>query len=131
MKVELIRTQGMGLEAEVVLNGQKLVVMDSFSPPLAPLNPGNLTDPHFSANEFSDQSWEEMFSGNPDRDKRLKHIDGWKYVGYGVIVSVNPTILDLGIIQLEAGPNTHDQRCIGEYIMVIIDRLDLYADVER
>ena len=131
MEVELIHTQGMGLEAEVVLNGQKLVVMDSFSPPLAPMSPGNLKNPMFSANEFSDQSWEDMFSGNPDRDKRLEHIDGWKYIGYGEIVSVNPTILDLGGIQLEAGPNTHDKRCIGEYIKVIIDRLDLYADVER
>jgi hypothetical protein len=131
MEVELIHTQGMGLKAEVVLNGQKLVVMDSFSPPLAPMAPGNLKSPQFSANEFSDQSWEDMFSGNPDCAKRLEHIDGWKYIGYGEIVSLNPTILDLGGIQLEAGPNTHDQRCIGEYIMVIIDRLDLYADVER
>ena len=131
MEVELIHTHGMGLAAEVVLNGQKLVVMDSFSSPLAPMSPGNLKNPQFSANEFSHQSWEDMFSGNPDRDKRLEHIDGWKYIGYGEIVSVNPTILDLGDIQLETGPNTHDQRCIGEYIMIIIDRLDLHADVKR
>ena len=71
-----------------------------------------------------------MFSGNPDHDKRLVHIDGWKYEGYGEIVSVDPTVIDFGIIQLEAGPNTHDQRCIGEYVMVIIDRLVLCAEIE-
>lgn len=128
MKVELIRTEGVGLEAEILVNGQKLFVMDEFSPSDIPASPCELSNPQFGAIGFTNQSWEDMFSGNPDHDKRLKHIEGWKYEGYGEIVSVDPTIVDFGTLRLEAGPITHDQRCIGEHIMVIIDRLDLSAD---
>jgi hypothetical protein len=38
------------------------------------------------------------------------------------------TVVDFGIAQLEAGPSTHDDRCIGEYIRVRIDQLEISAD---
>ncbi len=57
-----------------------------------------------------------------------KDTQGWKYEGYGEVVGVNPTVVDFGILTLSAGPPTHDKRCIGEFVRVLIDRLDLYGE---
>lgn len=127
MNVELLRTDGTGLEAEVVVNGEKLTVMDAFSPPLAPIGPGQLRNAEFCANVFTEQTWEDIFSGNPGNLKMLKHVHGWTYEGYGQITAINPTVIDFGVLTLETGPPTHDERCIGEFVRLVIDRLDLCA----
>ncbi len=131
MTVELLPTQGLALEAEITVDGVPLTVMDAFSSPLTPLAPGPIEKPQFLANEFSAQTWEETFSGNPDCEKGLKRIRSWTYWGYGRIVGINPTVVDFGIMQLEAGPRTHDERCVGAFIRVLIDRLDLVAEMPR
>lgn len=123
-----MRTEGYGLEADITLDGVPLTVMDAFSPPLAPLPPGPIEHARFSANEFSAQTWEEIFSGNPHGERSLKRIRGWSYWGYGLIIAVNPMVVDFGILQLEAGPRTHDERCVGASVRVLIDRLDLTVE---
>ena len=125
MNAELIHTEGCGLEAEVVFADTKLTVMDAFSAPEKMHDPGPLEDIEFCANEFSDLSWEEIFQGNPTKEKKLVLLSGWSYLGYGEIVSINPTSVDFGIFTLEAGPRTNDARCIGEFVKLHIDRLDL------
>ena len=127
--VNLVRTEGWGLEAEVILEGQKLTVMDTFSPASQPAPPGQLENVQFVANEFTPQTWEEIFSGNPHRLKTLKQARGWRYEGYGEVIGVNPMRIDFGILTLQAGPHTHDERCVGEFVRLWIDRLDLYADL--
>ena len=122
VNVELIHTEGYGLEAEVVFGDTKLTVMDAFSVPDKMHAPGLLEDVGFCANEFSGPSWEEIFQGNPTKEKKLERLSGWSYFGYGEIVSINPTSVDFGIFTLEAGPRTNDARCIGEFVKVHIDR---------
>ena len=36
-------------------------------------------------------------------------------------------IVDFGLLQLEVGPRTRDQRCVGEFVKIKIDRLSLSA----
>ena len=122
VNVELIHTEGYGLEAEVVFGDTKLTIMDAFSVPDKMHAPGLLEDVGFCANEFSGPSWEEIFQGNPTKEKKLERLSGWSYFGYGEIVSINPTSVDFGIFTLEAGPRTNDARCIGEFVKVHIDR---------
>lgn len=50
---------------------------------------------------------------------------GWTYLGYGQVIQVSPMIVDFGMVQLEVGPHTRDQRCVGEFVKIKIDRLSL------
>ena len=131
MDAVLIRSQGFALEAEIEVSGQRLCVMDSFSQPESPRSPGPLRGCRLTALERDGWSWEEAFSGNRNKEKRLEALDGWSYVGYGQIVAISPTIVDVGVARLEVGPVTHDERCIGEYVQVQIDRLEMTTETDE
>ena len=125
MNALLIQTEGFALAAEVEINGHRLIVMDQFSPPGGKRGAGVLQDVRLSADEFAPLTWEAVFSGNPNAEKRLTHVTGWTYLGYGQVVQVDPMIVDFGFLQLEVGPRTHDRRCVGEFVKIKIDRLSL------
>jgi hypothetical protein len=125
MEVNLIKTEGYALEAQVEYAGTVLHVMDEFSPPGERSAPGSIRQAEFSYETFEALTWEETFSGNPRCRKELEHIAGWSYLGYGQIVSVDPVRIDFGILEMEDPLSTHDERCIGEFVCVKIDRLQL------
>lgn len=83
------------------------------------------SSPEFDILQFEDQSWEAMFNGNPEQKKELLRTGDWSYDGYGQIISVSPVVADFGDFTFEIGDFTTDERCVGEFIRVIIDRLDL------
>ena len=83
------------------------------------------SSPEFSVLLLTEQSWESMFNGNPERRKELIPTGHWSYNGYGEIISVRPVVVDFGDFEFEIGDFTSDQRCVGEFIHVIIDRLDM------
>lgn len=122
-EIGLIKTDGYGLLAEVIIGGQVLGVMDDFSmiQPELILN----SEPEFSHLSLEGYTWEQMFSGNPDKKKMLVRTGDWSYEAYGQIISIKPVVADFGIIVLELGDFTNDERCIGEWIVEKIDRLDL------
>lgn len=66
-----------------------------------------------------------MFSGNPKHEKKLVRIGDWSYEAYGQITSINPVVADFGLLSLELGELTNDPRCLGEWIVEKIDRLEL------
>lgn len=91
MDALLIRTEGYALEAEIEVGGCRLCVMDGFSHYERPAPPGVLKRAQFSVLEVKQLSWEEVFSGNPSREKRLERLSGWSYSGYGEVVAISPS----------------------------------------
>ena len=77
---------------------------------------GAFVDVLFSHLAAEPDSWEEIFSGNRGKEKKLVRTDNWSYEGYGEIVSIDPIRADFGGILLELGEWSHDERIIGEFI---------------
>ncbi len=135
MSVKIINTEGYGLLAEVEVNGRRLHVMDDFSSLPGELCqrrgifPGKLMhncQPEFDFLESEEPwTWEDMFLGNPKREKRLVRTGDWAYDAYGTVISIKPVVVDFGAIQLEIGDFTQDPRCVGEWVLVKIARLDM------
>lgn len=123
MNVKVLKTDGLGLEALIEINGIKLTVMDSFSH--FPQEYTSNGTPEFSYIVDENLTWEETFKGNKNKEKKLEQLKGWSYHGYGQILSLNPTIVDFGILKLDIGYLTNDDRVIGESVKVKIGRLDL------
>ena len=123
MEVEVLKTDGYGLLAEVRVGDQILGVMDDFS--MIPAEYMRKTEPEFSYLGLEEYSWEQRFSGNPHHDKKLVRTGDWSYDAYGQIVSIKPVVADFGLVTLEIGDFTNDERCIGEWIVEWIDRLEL------
>jgi hypothetical protein len=125
VKLEILTTDGYGLEARVRVDGTMLVVMDDFTC----LPPESIDSEcpefgHLTTHEGS-LSWEAMFSGNPNQEQKLQQLQGWTYDGFGVIKSIKPVVVDFGILQLAFDDITCDERCVGEWVKMRIDRLDL------
>lgn len=127
-RAQFISTEGPFLEAQIEIDGQRYSVMDEFSVDerCVPA-PGAEIDFEFSAYLDEDDSWESIFSGNPDNKIGLEQISGWKYRAYGKIVSINPVVVDCGHLQVEGVINTNDPKVIGESVAFTISRLGGYA----
>ena len=122
MEIEILKTDGYGLLAEVRFGAQVLGVMDDFSM----IQPESIdySEPEFFHLSI-EYSWGKMFSGNPAKKKMLVRTGDWSYEAYGQIVSIKTVVADFGLFFLELGNFTNDERCIGEWIVEHIDRLDL------
>lgn len=70
-------------------------------------------------------TWEDRFSKNYEKEKKLIAISKWSYEGYGEIISINPLKADFGDIILDLGEWSHDENIIGEFIYWKISRLDI------
>jgi hypothetical protein len=126
MKVTLIKTDGPWLEAEIAIGTECFIVMDVFSPDDRPARPaGSEFYLELSAGLINEEeSWEFIFASNPEQKKCLEHLDGWRYRAYGEIISINPVVVNCGLIQVEDVVHTGDSRVIGEFVSFTIDRLD-------
>lgn len=132
MHVTLIETEGPWLAARLACGEEQLCVMDAFSlvDRFAP-RCGEQFEVELSALLTEDEPWEAMFTGNPDKAKRLEPLGGWSYRAYGQIVSINPVVVDCGILSVPDVLDTNDPRVVGEFIAFRISRLDatlLHAD---
>ncbi|MES2467809.1 MAG: hypothetical protein V4675_10950 [Verrucomicrobiota bacterium] len=126
MRVSLISTEGPWLEASISTPFGILSVMDEFTidDRSAP-GIGEEFDVELSASLLDDdESWESMFSGNPERRKTLEHIDGWSYQAFGEVVSIGPVVVDCGMIQIPEVFHSNDARIVGEFVSFTITRLD-------
>jgi len=120
---QLLSTEGYGLAARFRLKGKEYGAMDDFT--AFPPDGVDWSSPEFSILRLREQAWDSMFRGNPERRKELIPTGQWSYYGYGEIVSVRPVVVDFGDFTFDIGDITSDQRCVGEFIHVIIDCLDL------
>src|SRR5881394_57259 len=118
MRAKILRTAGYCLEALAEIDSESYLVMDEVTSDDA--HPASVSGKTFDV-EFTylmdgNETWEEMFSGNPARRKGLERIEGWKYRAYGEIVSVDPVFVDCGVAKLERPFSTHDERVLGEFV---------------
>ena len=125
---KLISTEGSYLEAIIEHQGQRLCVMDEFSVCEASA-PKVGADIEFEFSPFIDEneSWESIFSGNPEGRVGLEQLSGWRYRAFGKVISVNPVVVDCGLFQTEDVVYSTDPRLIGEHVTFIITRLGGYA----
>ena len=65
-----------------------------------------------------------MFSGNPEAKKELEHQSGWCYRAYGIITSIKPVMVDVGLLEIESPMNSNDEKLVGESVAFTIERLD-------
>ncbi len=122
--VKFLSTDGPYLEARVEVSGVVLHIFDEFSVDENAIpKPGTEFSFSFSTWLDEDESWEDIFSGNPEKKLTLQHLSGWSYRAFGVIVSINPVIADCGLIDVEGVIQTNDPRVIGEFVAFSITRL--------
>ena len=127
MKVVLKRTEGYGLTADIEVDGQPVAVVDRVSAPDCALEPGPIAHPHFEVVALEFRSWERAFEDNAAREKKLHHQWGWRYLGFGELVSIEPdaVAVDLGVLTLRLRFDGADPAWLGEYVAVPIERIVL------
>jgi hypothetical protein len=132
MRAKLIRTEGPWLEANIQTEFGVFTVMDCIScDEQAVPSSSEEFEAELAATVLAEQDWDTIFNGNPDRQKRLQQLSGWRYLGYGIVESVRPTVIDCGALKLDGPIQTNDDRVIGSYVCVIIDRLELFRRNDR
>jgi hypothetical protein len=133
VEVRLETTEGFAGQAEVWVDGTLLVVMDQYSRPYAPATPGVLDDATFTYLTDEGFTWSAAAAGNKAKRLILDPVKGWRYVGYGRVVQIMPVVIDFGLLAMEDANWTNDEKLIGRFVRVSIDRLTLTRaeDAER
>lgn len=75
----------------------------------------------------STYSFEDIFSKNTNRDKKLVHIKDYNYIAYGEVVDIenNDLIVDCGDVFIPLLDISSDRRCIGEFVAFDIENLEM------
>ncbi|MBN1782382.1 hypothetical protein JW948_14705 [bacterium] len=128
MKAKIIKTEGYALGMKLEIEDSIYHVMDVVSSPGSKAQEGETVDIELDVFIANQLYWDDMFSGNLEKMKKLEHIDGWSYYAYGQIKQINPVIVDCGIIQIKNVIHTNDIRCINEFVKLKITRLDAFLD---
>jgi len=125
MDVRMEHTDGLGRKAEVWVGGHLLKVCDGVSEAEKRCPPGAMDDVRFSYVTEAGFTWEEAIRGNPSRRRGLEPLRGWAYAGFGQIVQVMPVVIDFGLMRMEDANWSSDERLVGRYVRVPIDRLEI------
>lgn len=120
-----ISSKGANLEATIEVAGQRICVEDEFNG--SSLREGDSVEVELFPRVSDPGTWEEMFSSNPEKQRRLICLGGWRYLSLGQIVSVNPVLCDCGIVQIEGPFHTHDEMCVGEFVGLKMVHLNAWA----
>lgn len=123
-----VSTEGPYLEAKIEIDGVCYSIMDEFSVDERNIQRvGAEFEFEFAPCLGHDESWENIFAGNPQHKVGLEHVSGWSYRAFGKIVSINPVVVDCGILRVEDVISTHNPKVIGEFVAFTISRLGGYA----
>lgn len=131
METRLENTAGLGRRAEVWVDEQLLVVCDGISVRGQRRPPGLLGDVRFTYVSEEGFRWEDACLGNPGRKKSLAPVREWSYIGYGQVVSIMPVVIDFGVLKMEDANWTNDNRLVGRFVQVKIDRLEISPEIVR
>ncbi len=122
MKVTLVRTEGPGREAILNIKGQDYCVRDGFS--WTAERPPREIDVSLSTELDDSWSWEDMFAANSAQKIGLEPLEGYSYLAFGRIISIDPTRIDCGLLVEERAIYTHDIKVIGSFVGFKIKVLD-------
>jgi hypothetical protein len=125
VEVRMEHTQGLGKLAEIYVGEQSLLVCDGLSSPDKRCSPGLLENVRFTYVTEEGFAWPAAIVGNTARRQRLDHIRDWSYTGFGQVVSVMPVVIDFGLLKMQDANWTGDEKLIGRYVRVAIDRLEV------
>ena len=125
MEVRLESTAGLARQAEVWVNDTLFVVMDEYSRAGERPLPGLLTDAKFVYMTEEAFTWDQAAFGNRAARKFIEPIRTWRYVGFGQILQVMPVLIDFGLLTMEDPNWSTDERLVGRFVRVAIDRLSL------
>jgi hypothetical protein len=125
MEIALLKTEGRGLVAEISVDGHPLRVADALSSPTQPAAPGPVTGARLDLVVNDALSWERAPAPNLRREKKLVQQWGWRYLGYGQVISTQPVRVDLGIVTLTLDLAVGRSVSAGEFIAIAIDRITL------
>jgi hypothetical protein len=125
MKARLVSTRGPGREAVLEIAGARYAVRDGFSwsAEHAPAI-DEVFEVELTTTLDEDESWDEKFSSNPQREIGLQATGGWSYLAKGRISSIDPVCVDCGILVESHAIHSHDPSVIGEYVALRIVCLD-------
>lgn len=110
MKAILISTKGSWLEAIIEIEGNQYCVIDELTHDVNTMPElGESFEIEFTNMLDDNEEWESIFQSNPEKKQCLEQVEGWKYRAYGKVISIDPVVVDCGILQEEDVINTHDQ----------------------
>jgi hypothetical protein len=69
--------------------------------------------------------WESAAAGNRSQRMLLEPVRGWRYAGFGQVLQVMPVVIDFGLLRMEDANWTNDEKLVGRFVRVSIDRLSL------
>jgi len=118
-------TEGFGKAAEVWVDGHLLKVCDYLSTREARVAPGELEGVKFAYTSIDHVPWDQALRGNPSRKRQLEAVRKWSYTGYGKVISIMPVTIDFGLMTMEDANWSHDDKLIGKFVKVQIDRLEI------
>ena len=120
----MISTEGPWLEAVIEVDGHRFTIMDEFSLDAETCpKAGEQIELEFSTLLLEDEPWKAIFAANPSRRVGLDHLGGWRYRAFGRVISIEPVVVDCGLLRIEDVVHTHDSRVIGEYVAFTVSRL--------
>jgi len=125
VNVVLLRTEGYGRAAEIEVDGSRLTVVDGISSAEAPAPSGPVENSKFDVVFVAPESWRHAVAANPDDERKLEPQWGWRYLGFGRVVALDPVRLDLGALELELALPPDEDRRIGDTVAIAIDRIRL------
>lgn len=125
---KLISTQGVYLEAVILVDQQIYHVCDEFSLYSEKSKEQEGFDFEWSIECSDDENWDEIFSNNSEQKYGLEHLEGWRYRAFGRIISIHPVVVDCQILQVEEIVSSNDERLIGEWVGFTICRLGCYGN---
>jgi hypothetical protein len=131
MEVRMEYTEGAGKPAEVWVDGSLLTVCDGLSRLGHRTPPGLLEEVKFRYTTDENVSWDDAVRGNPSRRVTLEPVKGWAYVGYGRVEQVMPVVIHFGLLRMEDPNWSTDDRLVGKFVRVPIDRLEVVPDEEE
>ena len=125
MKATFLDTEGDYLLATIKIGDREFKVMDEFGGDR--YKEGELIDVELMNSFADEESWEDIFSSNPNEMQALERKKNWEYFAYGKILAINPVVCDCGGIELEAPIETNDATCINDFIGFKVTRLTAFA----
>ena len=121
--MRLIQTKGRGLEAEVEVEGQRLVVVDALSPVEKALSPGEVGEAALEV--IAIEAITRRIGEPVGKPLGFERDHGWRYRAIGEIVSTEPLVVDFGALRVELGFAPRDDWRPGERLAIAVDRIRL------